>query len=111
MKACTSDVGVKNSTKVITKLQRSKEKPIRKSCNDTGQKKQQLDIFGLCSHALGLARSWHSWQQSEHKAVRTPGFAFALHSRHPAMDGGPWVFTCTSSPCHSMWLNHAHRFQ
>lgn len=71
MKVYTSDVGVKNGTKVITKLQRSNKKPIRKSCNGTGQKKQQLDIFGLCSHALGLARSWRSWQQSEHMAVRT----------------------------------------
>lgn len=92
-----------NSTKIIIILQRSTEKPVWKFCNDTGQRKQRVDIFWLCSHALGPARPRCSWQQSEHTALRAPGSAF---SQHPAMERKAWVFTRTSSPRPPTQLNH-----
>lgn len=97
-----------NSTKVIIILQRSTEKPDQKFCNDTGQRKQRVDIFWLCSHTWGLACPQCSWQQREHTALGAPGSAF---SQHPALDGGARVFTGTPSPCHPTRLSHTHKSQ
>lgn len=94
MKVCTSDLRVKTVQK-LGSFFKGALKTCWKFCNDTGQRKQRLDIFWLCSHALGLACPRGSRQQSEHTALGAPGSAFP---QHPAMDGGAPVFTCTSSP-------------